>query len=141
MGAAPAATMSMAAIGQTVGGFNLGFPNFIQKQWATLESLVDHQPNLQPINSSFSTKKLSDNPYSLTWIIDFGASNHMTWNYACLSNVVNITPQPIILPNGKITYTKRKGKTKVETSLTLDNVLFTPKITCQLIPISQLMRS
>lgn len=56
----------------------------------------------------------------------------MTLNFACLFDGENIAPWPVSLSEGNVTYAKRKGKAKMETTLILDNILFIPKLICQL---------
>nr|KYP63606.1 Retrovirus-related Pol polyprotein from transposon TNT 1-94 [Cajanus cajan] len=78
--------------------------------------------------------------YSLaSWIIDTGASNHMTGNLKEMSEVHNITACPVGLPNGEQTNATKEGTVILEGGLKLKNVLYVSKLRCSLISVSQLL--
>lgn len=43
------------------------------------------------------------------WILDSGASDHMTGRLDFLQNIIDISPQSIRLPNGKQVWTSKVG--------------------------------
>ena len=73
------------------------------------------------------------------WILDSGASYHMTGNLAQLSNVEHTRPIPIRLPNGGYSMTIKHGSVQFSPKLTLHDVLFVPNLDSSLISIAQLI--
>nr|GLL39973.1 copia protein (gag-int-pol protein) [Ipomoea trifida] len=74
-----------------------------------------------------------------TWIIDTGASNHMTGNVNILHNVSNMTGCPVGLPDGRSTVATKKGLVNLDEILKMHNVLYVPELNCNLISVSQLI--
>lgn len=72
------------------------------KQWATLLNMLN-------LHKGGVNERLTGKQNFLPWIIDTGASHHMTGTYECLSEVHNITPCPVVLPNGVETTTLKEG--------------------------------
>ncbi|MCI02916.1 hypothetical protein A2U01_0023950, partial [Trifolium medium] len=75
---------------------------------------------------------------STSWIIDTGASNHLTGNLNEMCEVRDIVACPVGLPDGKRTNATKEGTVLLEGGLKLTNVLFVPKLSCSLISVSQL---
>lgn len=86
-----------------------------------------------------ATEKLSGKCSSMQWIIDTGASHHMTRRLDCLSHVRDILERPAGLPNGKQTATTKEGTVMLSDELKLANVLYVPSLQCNLISVSQLV--
>jgi transposase InsO family protein len=74
-----------------------------------------------------------------TWIIDTGASNHMTGNLKLLCAVRDIAGCPVGLPNGKHVLATKEGTKILNGGLKIENVLYVPTLSCNLISISQLI--
>nr|GMD96947.1 retrovirus-related Pol polyprotein from transposon TNT 1-94 [Ipomoea batatas] len=93
VGESPSQAVSMTNTEQTaIGGLS-------NEQWgALLAALSIHKPK--------ANQRLSGN---LPWIIDTGASNHMTGTLNHMVNVRTIEPCPIGLPNGDETYAAKQG--------------------------------
>lgn len=72
------------------------------------------------------------------WILDSGASNHMTGIIQHLCDVKEVIGCPVGLPNRKIVMSTKEGKIKLVDDLILKNVLYVPQLNCNLISISQL---
>ena len=73
------------------------------------------------------------------WIIDTGASNHVTGNLTCMVNVRKIKNCPVGLPNGKDANATHEGSVIIDGVLQLNNVLFVPQLNCNLISVTQLI--
>ncbi|XP_074297693.1 uncharacterized protein LOC141628447 [Silene latifolia] len=73
------------------------------------------------------------------WIIDTGASHHVTGDVTWLSDSRSISPRPITLPNGHSVLSKLTGTVWLNNSLQHTNVLYVPSITCNLLSVSQLV--
>ncbi|XP_019179250.1 PREDICTED: uncharacterized protein LOC109174468 [Ipomoea nil] len=93
VGEIPSQAVSMTNTEQTaIGGLS-------KEQWsALLAALSVHKPE--------TNQRLSGN---LPWIIDTGASNHMTGTLNHMTNVRTIEPCPVGLPNGEETYAAKQG--------------------------------
>ncbi|KAL6311255.1 hypothetical protein AAG906_035766 [Vitis piasezkii] len=68
-----------------------------------------------------------------TWIIDIGASHHMTGTYECLNGLRDIMPCLVGLPNGAETKALKEGTVTLGEKLKLRHVFFMPKLKCNLI--------
>ncbi|KAL9233094.1 hypothetical protein vseg_008132 [Gypsophila vaccaria] len=79
--------------------------------------------------------------HDFIWLIDTGASTHVCGNLALLDNVTAISPLDVGLPDGNHSKATHKGHVKINCSLTLENVLFIPNFTCNLLSVSQLLLS
>ncbi|KAJ3684366.1 hypothetical protein LUZ61_013530 [Rhynchospora tenuis] len=60
-------------------------------------------------NAGASNEKLNGKIQELDWILDSGASHHMTGDFACLQNVCAVNPTTVGLPNGEQTVAKHEG--------------------------------
>ncbi|XP_074306405.1 uncharacterized protein LOC141641649 [Silene latifolia] len=78
----------------------------------------------------------TDNNYF--WLLDSGATHHMTGCYDVLENVQDIEPCMITLPNGKFAKATKQGNATVNAELKLLNVLFVPDFHCNLVSVYQL---
>ena len=104
-------------------------PGLSSKQWNALLNAINTQ------KGGTSTRLTGEN----SWIIDTGASHHMTSTLACMNDVRDIEPCPVGMPNGTRTYATKEGMVTVGDKLMLKHVLFVPNLNCNLISISQLL--
>ncbi|XP_061365776.1 uncharacterized protein LOC133309055 [Gastrolobium bilobum] len=88
-----------------------------------------------------SHEKLSGKRIHSQWLIDSGASRHMTGTLALLADITHIPPLSVTLPNGSITYAAKQGSMVFNTNFSLSNVLYVPNLRCNLISVSQLLHS
>ncbi|CAH9072026.1 unnamed protein product, partial [Cuscuta epithymum] len=107
-----------------------GLPGLKPEQWQALLATFG-KPN--SINNGVSGKF-----DVFSWIIDTGASNHVTGNLSCLSDVQDINPCSVGLPNGQKVIAAKEGYVHLSESICLSHVLFVPKLNCSLISVSQL---
>ncbi|XP_074314831.1 uncharacterized protein LOC141651000 [Silene latifolia] len=73
------------------------------------------------------------------WIIDTGATNHVTGTLTYLHDIQNITSSPVSLPNGVTTNASHRGRIILDGGLVLTDVLYVPGLTCNLISVLQLL--
>ncbi|KAF7821316.1 retrovirus-related Pol polyprotein from transposon TNT 1-94 [Senna tora] len=109
-----------------------GLSGLNDEQWSTLLGMLNSHKN-------GSSERLMGKHKFLSWIINTGASHHMTGTRTCLSHVRNIKPCPVGLPNGDHATTLKQGTVFLGKKLELRNVLFVPNLNCNLISVSQLV--
>ncbi|KAH9789598.1 retrotran gag 3 domain-containing protein [Citrus sinensis] len=101
------------------------------EQWNILLNLLNSQKD--------NTSRISGKLNSMEWILDTGASHHMTGNRKILCDIVSVIPCSIRLPDGNTTIANKEGTVVLASLLRLNNVLFVPSLTCNLISVSQLI--
>ena len=75
---------------------------------------------------------------SSSWIIDTGATHHITDTKDWLYDIVDVLDCPVGLPNGASVVATHKGSVRLSDSIVLTNVLYVPQFCCNLLSISQL---
>ncbi|KAK9716354.1 hypothetical protein RND81_06G227800 [Saponaria officinalis] len=95
---------------------------------ATLSALSELQPEHVRILLNMVTNRQSDHmggeSLSLYWIIDTGASHHVTGDESCLSDVRMISPCPVGMPDGTHAVATKEGCVMLANDITLKHVLF-----------------
>ncbi|KAK9666632.1 hypothetical protein RND81_14G199700 [Saponaria officinalis] len=76
---------------------------------------------------------------SKDWIIDTGASHHVTGNVTCLTETTNILPRSVGLPDGQHVTATMIGTVCLNDQMVLQDVLYVPSLNCNLISVSQLI--
>jgi hypothetical protein len=107
-----------------------GLVGLSNEQWQTLVELLNSH------KGSNTERMIGKNT---TWIIDTGASNHMTGNVRIMQKTKSVQGCPVGLPNGEQAVATREGIVILETGLQLCNVLYVPGLNCNLISVSQLI--
>ena len=90
-------------------------------------------------NTHSSTDCLHGEFSKISWIIDTGASNHVTGDESYLFNVHDIAACPVGLPDGQKLIATKEGSVRLLEGLFLKNVLYVPKLHCNLISVTQLI--
>ena len=98
------------------------FSGFTSDQVQKLLSLIE------PSQTGY--EKLAGKSY---WIIDSGASRHMTGELQSLERKTTVAPVPVNLPNGASVVAKLEGSMTLGPKINLDKVLYIPKFACNLI--------
>ncbi|KAK3016508.1 hypothetical protein RJ639_007197 [Escallonia herrerae] len=75
-------------------------------------------------------------PPTHTWLIDSGASHHMTGNLNFFSSIWDIPPSPVGLPDGLQTNAIKAGSVSLADSITLRHMLYVPNLAVNLIYVS-----
>ncbi|KAK4438481.1 hypothetical protein Salat_0182400 [Sesamum alatum] len=124
---------NVATTGGTVeGSSNDRISGLSAEQFQKLLNILDR--------SSDGTERLSGKVTQPSiWILDSGASNHMTGRKELLSELIDTIPMPVYLPNGARTTTTMVGRVVLSPKMELANVIYVPKLTCNLISIRQLI--
>ena len=107
-----------------------GLPNLTEEQWTVLLSMINTKKN----QSERLTGKTD-----IEWIIDSGASHHMTGSLDLLLDVHNVKPCVVGLPNGDQTMATKEGTAKLGGCLHLTNVLYVPKLNYNLLSVGKLL--
>lgn len=68
--------------------------------------------------------------FSLSWIIDTGASHHVTGDESSLMDITFISPCSVGLPDGTQAVATKEGCVFLAVGMTLEPVLFVPQLTC-----------
>ena len=83
------------------------------------------------------SNKIMASPFS--WIIDTGASHHVTGTESCLTDTHHISQCSVGLPNGAHAIATKAGRVLLTDGLILEHVLFVPQLHYNLISVSQLI--
>nr|GEY04027.1 retrovirus-related Pol polyprotein from transposon TNT 1-94 [Tanacetum cinerariifolium] len=104
-------------------------PGLNSKQWETLLQMLK--------NGSGSIVKMNG---KYIWIINSGASHHMTSMIEELFNLKDIVQCPVELTtDGYIVMAKKKGDVRFDNGFILKNVLYVPGLTCNLLSVPQFL--
>lgn len=90
-------------------------PGFSKKQSQSLITTFG-----RPKNTSYQLNSEIDDK---GWIIDTGASNHVTGNLSCLKNLRDVTSFPVGLPNGEKVAATKEGIVQLSDKICLNRVL------------------
>ncbi|MCH83031.1 hypothetical protein A2U01_0003845, partial [Trifolium medium] len=110
--------------GAATSGFapeNSGLTGLSSEQWQTLVDLLNRS----------TTERMTGK--NAVWIIDTGASNHMTGDLRLLHERKMVRRCPVGLPNGEQVVATKEGVVTLEGGLKLMNVLYVPGLNCNLI--------
>ena len=92
-----------------------------------------------PSGNHTCISNISINACSLsTWIIDSGASHHICISFSWFQSYTEITPINIKLPNGNFAIAKSSGTVRFSNEFILENVLYVPNFSINLIAVSKL---
>ncbi|XP_074299292.1 uncharacterized protein LOC141630360 [Silene latifolia] len=103
----------------------------LKEKW---EAFVNHSKG-----STSNTRMNGKTEFEIFWLLDSGATHHMTGCYDLLENLQEIEPCMITLPNGKHARATKKGSAKLFDDLILTNMLFVPDFHRNLVSVFQLM--
>ena len=109
---------------------------------AMMTSSEENQP-LPTANVAYpgiigKTSVFSATSKNRTWIIDTGASNHMTWDSSQLKFVLPSSQSVISTANGSTSPITGEGSVTLSNTLTLDIVLVVPSLEYNLLSVSQI---
>ncbi|KAG7539387.1 Reverse transcriptase RNA-dependent DNA polymerase [Arabidopsis suecica] len=110
----------------------IGLSGLNDAQWKILQQILDERKSTSPQTGTYFLE---------SWIIDSGATNHMTGSLEFLRNVCDMPPILIKLPDGRFTTSTKQGRVHLGSSLDLQDVLFVDGLHCHLISVSQLTRT
>ena len=129
-GSASNSSAQLAAVGA-----GSEIPSLSGEQWSKLLSLLGND------YSSTKSTNLMGKLSSITWIFDTGAALHATGSRACLFDCFEGPRSPVILPDGSSITASVRGKVRLTDQIVLQDVLYVPSLTCNLISVSKLSSS
>lgn len=107
------------------------YTGLTNEQWGTLIKLLEEKQGTGP--------RLKGKSFTLDWVLDTGATNHMTGFCDLLKKQKYMLPCGIGLPNGKQSLSREKWTVMFDDEFEHKNVLFVPDLRYNLISISQLV--
>ena len=103
---------------------------FSAEQWQAIVGLFG--------NTKIPDDRLNGKFDDKLWIIDTGATHHVTGDATWLFDTQEIFYCPVGLPNGETVNATQEGSVRLSDKITLKHVLYVPKLSCNLISVSQL---
>ncbi|CAA0824779.1 Unknown protein, partial [Striga hermonthica] len=136
----PGAAHSTQTNGAAAGGSTAGLHTLTDMEYRQLINLLgsvkmaSSQPSdTQPLEGNITA-------FSRSWILDSGASEHMTGHLELLTNCTPIRgPCPITTANGTNSHATFRGTVSFSPIFKLHNVLYIPGFTCNLISIGKIV--
>ncbi|XP_061369603.1 uncharacterized protein LOC133312431 [Gastrolobium bilobum] len=122
--------------------------SFTNHQYQTIFEMIQHSlqqggPHtsnmIQGKSFNADTTDSSSGIFTKQWILDTGATDHITCSYMNLSYVHKIKPIAIFLPNGGQVFSHFSGTVQLSESLKLTNVLFVKEFKVNLISVAKLV--
>lgn len=116
-------------------------PGLNNQQFEGLLKYIKDQKEGSCSNQGKAAVNMAGNIQSFKpWILDSGASEHITNNECLIYDLISSTQKHVSIPNGNSISVDGAGKSKILDSLVLDNVLLVPDFQCNLISVSKLTR-
>lgn len=108
----------IAALTRREGGYDRSsLPQLSDDHWTALIGLINNRKSSETNEKLFGTKE---------FIIDSGAFHHMTSNLDFLSDVTDIIPCSIRLPDGDRAMAEKQGRLCLGDNLWLSDVIYSP---------------
>ncbi|GAA0168866.1 hypothetical protein LIER_40659 [Lithospermum erythrorhizon] len=127
--AGPRSTPAVSVVGSSISstGAISGIPGVNSEQFQQLLSLLGTTSTTDQLDSKFSSN---------LWLIDTGASNHITGNLSLLSDLCDMPLCTVGLPDGTKAVSKIYGTVRLSSFVVLRNVYYVPDFLCNLISVS-----
>lgn len=106
------------------------------KQWSEVVDIINGAKSSQ----ANATEKLSGKTIQNHWPLDTSASNYLIGTLSILTNMVDVPPCPVGLPDESEAIAIKAGDVSFEQDLMLYHVLFVPTLNYNLISVSQLIQ-
>ncbi|CAH9124844.1 unnamed protein product [Cuscuta epithymum] len=108
------------------------FPTLSADQWNSFMEFMKKFKTGDNVEKLAGIKRVN-------WLLDTGASYHMTGDKNVMFDITPVTSIPVTLPNGNITCASHIGRVVIGPGVTLDRVLLVPNLTCHLISVGRLI--
>jgi len=107
----------------------------IAPQQAAANSVLSQSASIHSISSPQMGKQF------VLWIMDTGATHHITHSLQNFTSYKSIPPFPMGLPNGYKTNATISGTVKLSSNITLTNVYYIPSFNVNLLSVTKLLAS
>ncbi|KAG7552461.1 Integrase catalytic core [Arabidopsis thaliana x Arabidopsis arenosa] len=108
-------------------------PDVSKETWATIKDLLKS-------DQSANYDEFSGKRSCVEFLLDSGASHHMTGDDDLLVDTHDIPRSIIVLPNGKHTFATKEGTMLLGDHVQLNRVLYVPDLSCTLLSLARLLR-
>nr|AWW15216.1 putative polyprotein [Leavenworthia alabamica] len=109
-----------------------GISGLSEQQWKAIKSILN-------AGQDITTEKMSGKSSCLSWVLDTGASHHLTGRYEVLNNVRDMPPVLIIMADGREQVARKEGSVSLGPNLIMKSVYFVEELKSDLISLGQLM--
>ncbi|XP_061349565.1 uncharacterized protein LOC133294823 [Gastrolobium bilobum] len=101
---------------------------------------TNHVSNMAQVSSINTAERndISGSP-NTQWIVDTGATDHITHSISAFASIHAITPLSVILPSGSQVYAHYSGTIHLTSDLILHDTLYIPQFHVNLISVSKLI--
>lgn len=123
-------TAGMNSAGRITDSDRVGLTGLTDEQWSAVQRLL----NTSKSNAT-SGGKIDDK----LWILDTGATHHMTGCLELLTDIRDIAPLPVTLPAGSNSCASKQGTIQLSSHLRLQNVFYVVGFHTNLISFGQLV--
>ena len=113
-----------------------GVTGLSEVQWRNLLNILNAAPGK---GHSTNAETLTGKHLTPSWILDTGASHHLTGKLDSLSDIRDMEPVLIVLADGRETVSNKEGKVRIGHSLVLNSVFYVEGMPSDLISLGQLM--
>ena len=132
--------------GPSVNNSQLETPSFTQEQYQQIMALLNNgnaqsKANIAGQLSPFCLSSHISSSHSNKWIIDSGATHHITSTLELLSEVSPSPHTSVTLPNGNKVQIDSIGSTNFGSDFSLSNVLHVPSFCVNLLSVSKITKS
>ncbi|XP_010468244.1 PREDICTED: uncharacterized protein LOC104748271 [Camelina sativa] len=109
-----------------------GVTGLTDQQWRSIKSILN-------AGKDTTTEKVTGKSSTPSWIMDTGASHHLTGKFEILSDVRDMAPVLVIMANGREQVSLKEGTIQLGPDLVLKSVYFVENFKTDLISMGQLM--
>ena len=105
-------------------------------QWKSIMNILNANAGKSQANTTETLTGMSSTP---SWILDTGASHHLTGKFDILNDIKDMEPVLIVLAAGRERVSVKEGKIRIGQGLVLNSVFYVEGMPSDLISVGQLM--
>ncbi|CAJ2668236.1 unnamed protein product [Trifolium pratense] len=132
------------------------FSGFTQEQFQGILTLIQQsqQPHSGSTSAVHQSNSVMTHPFAFNcdsnktsgkspfvWILDTGATDHISFHFQSFTSFKSIKPVPVSLPNGNKILASISGTVQLTPTLVLHNVLYIPEFCVNLVSVAKLTNS
>lgn len=104
-----------------------------EQQWRSIKNIINENAGKETV------EKLSGKSSFTSWIMDIGASHHLTRIFNLLTIFRDLDPVLIVVADGREQVSLKKGKIYLGADLVMKSVYYVEELKLDLISVGQLM--